>query len=168
VINPDHLLELAAGEVRSQDVGAPRQAVLRRAVSTAYYGLFHALLAATAIAFVPAEHWKVRVLFYRALEHARTRERCRRLGRDPLQPEEVAFFGFESFPVALRLVANEFARLQDLRHQCDYDPSFKITKAEAMEAVDAARITVDNLRGAGTVNLEPRLFLSYLLFGLRG
>src|SRR4051812_26895121 len=117
-MNPEHLLELAEQEANPEGAGAPRQAILRRAVSTAYYAVFHRLLWTTAESFVPARPslWKSRVLFYRALDHGRTRERCK-LGSNPLPKEEQALFGFQTFPPDLRLFADYFVRLQELRHK---------------------------------------------------
>jgi hypothetical protein len=42
VIDPDHLLKQAQRLARPPRPGAPRQADLRRAVSSAYYAIFHA------------------------------------------------------------------------------------------------------------------------------
>ena len=44
VPNPDHLLDQADRLITSQGRGAPRQADLRRAISTAYYSVFHAIV----------------------------------------------------------------------------------------------------------------------------
>lgn len=166
-MNPDHLLDLAEQETNPEGVGAPRQAVLRRAVSTAYYAMFHRLLWTTAESFVPARSslWKSRVLFYRALDHGRTRERCKRLGSNPLGKEEQALFGFRSFSDDLRLFANHFVRLQELRHRCDYDPTLKISKLQARQAVEDAKKAV-SIFNMATPD-DRTLFISYLLFGIR-
>jgi hypothetical protein len=52
VLNPDHLFDQAERLVATTAGGAPRQADLRRAVSSVYYGLFHAILTAAADLFV--------------------------------------------------------------------------------------------------------------------
>jgi selenocysteine lyase/cysteine desulfurase len=122
-------------------------------------------LGTVARKFVPGVHWKSRVLFYRSLDHNRTRERCKKLGQNPLPNEEQTFFGWPSFPAELRFFASEFVNLQELRHQSDYDPDVKFTNQEAQEAVDAARTAIANLRAAQEESLIP--FLSYILFGLR-
>jgi len=166
MIRADHLLDLAREEAGSQAIGAPRQAVLRRSVSTAYYALFHELLSTVATSFVPANQWKSRVLFYRALDHGRTRDRCKRLGKDPLPDEERAFFEIQSFPRDIRFFANEFVRLQELRHQSDYDPDTRLARQEVQDAIDGAEQAIGTLRAAGNdIFLLP--FLSYVLFGLR-
>jgi hypothetical protein len=165
VINPDHLLALADEEAQPAGAGAPRQANLRRSISTAYYSVFHELLGTVARKFVPGIHWKSRVLFYRALEHGQTRDRCKKLGQNPLPNAERDFFGWQCFPSELRFFASSFLNLQELRHRADYDPDTKFAIQEAQEAVDDARKAIANLRAAQDEALIP--FLSYLLFGLR-
>jgi uncharacterized protein (UPF0332 family) len=167
-MKPDHLLVLAEREARPATSGQPRNTELKRAVSTAYYAVFHSLLWAIAETFVPAKLslWKSRVLFYRALDHRKARDRCKRLGQKPLQSEEVGFFKFKSFSDELRLFANHFVRLQELRHRCDYDPEFKISKGEAQQAIQDARVAISSLHRSASRD-ERSLFLAYLLFGIR-
>ncbi len=165
MLDVGHLLELAEREAKLQGLGKPRQAFLRRSGSTAYYALFHALLAAIAEAFVTQADWKSRVIFYRAIDHAKARSRCRLLGQETLPDPERKFFGVNCFSPDLRDFANEFVRLQEFRHACDYDPEFVISRQEALDAVEDARLAVSKLREANQT--ERRQFLSYLLFGSR-
>jgi hypothetical protein len=48
ILNPDHLLEQADKLISPPAAGPPRQVDLRRAISSAYYGLFHSCLTAAA------------------------------------------------------------------------------------------------------------------------
>jgi uncharacterized protein (UPF0332 family) len=167
MVDYDQLLELAETETQSA-AGAPRQAYLRRAVSTAYYAVFHALLTRVATTFVKTGFRKSQALFYRSLEHKTAKTRCIKSGKARLDISEKDFFGFDSFPGEIRNFANEFVRLQELRHACDYDPDFRIAKARVVAAIAKAREAIDNLRVAQENNDEATtLFLSYLLFGLR-
>jgi hypothetical protein len=165
MINADHLLDLADGESRAPLAGAPRQANLRRAISTAYYATFHELLGTAAQTFVAAAHWKSQVLFYRALDHGKCRDRCKKLGQNPLPNEEQSFFERACFPAGLRQFAIQFVRLQELRHEADYNPDTKFTIPDARDAVASARLAVGNLRNAGREDLIP--FMGYVLLGLR-
>jgi uncharacterized protein (UPF0332 family) len=167
MVDYDQLLELAESEIQSA-VGAPRQAYLRRAVSTAYYAVFHALLGRVANSFVKAEFRKSQTLFYRAIEHKTAKTRCMKSGKAILDLPEKNFFGFTSFPDEVRDFANEFVRLQELRHSCDYDPDFKIAKARVVDAIAKAREAIENLKLAQDNDDEKaNLFFSYLLLGLR-
>ena len=81
-VNRDHLLaiaeSLASGSVGSQR-GRPRQADLRRAISTAYYALFHTLAGNCANLLVGGrastrtrQAWRQ---LYRALDHGQVKRR---------------------------------------------------------------------------------------------
>jgi hypothetical protein len=165
MINVEHLLDLADEESAISGAGAPRQANLRRAISTAYYAAFHELLGNIAETFVPAAHQKSRAIFLRALDHSKARERCKKLGQNPLPNDKRMFFGWTQFPVQIRLFATEFVNLQEMRHQADYDPEIKFSAQEARDTVDSARKAIVNLRNAPTEYVTP--FLSYVLLGLR-
>jgi uncharacterized protein (UPF0332 family) len=165
MLDVGHLLELAELEAMLQGLGKPRQAFLRRSGSTAYYALFHALLAMVAETFVTQSDWKSRVLFYRAIDHTKARSRCRLLGQATLPDPERKFFGIDRFGPELRDFANEFVRLQEYRYACDYDPEFVISRQEALDAIADARLAISKLHGADQT--ERRQFLSYVLFGTR-
>lgn len=80
IVNPNHLLDAADHLVSERRPGAPRQANLRRAVSSVYYALFHWLAQCAAdslvgVAETAGDSW-TRV--YRALNHRDLRQRCRK------------------------------------------------------------------------------------------
>jgi hypothetical protein len=165
MVDPRHLLDLAREMTKRRGAGAPRQVVLRRTISTAYYAVFHALLGRTASTFVPSSLWKSRVLFYRALDHTRAKDRCKRLGLKSLPLAEKNFFEFDCFSENLRAFANTFVELQELRHESDYDPDTKFSKDEAKEAIENAARAIECLWVAD--GNEANMFLAYLLFGIR-
>jgi uncharacterized protein (UPF0332 family) len=115
----------------------PRQADLRRAVSTAYYALFHAVAKNGADCTVgsvkksrPEKAW---AQAYRALDHGLAKTACeaaRNLG----------------FPQEIKDCADAFVELQKQRHNADYDPVLRLTRAEAREAAVKARDAVAKLR----------------------
>ena len=78
ILNPDHLLDQAERLTAPQGSGPPRQADLRRAISTAYYAVFHAVATEAADQFVAASqrdsprYQQV----YRSIEHKRLRSVC--------------------------------------------------------------------------------------------
>ena len=88
--------------------GRPTQASLRRAVSTAYYALFHCLAATAADLFIGQQRNPAWHRTYRALEHGRARSACREAQTTPSYPEEIRYF------------AKRFVALQKARHQADY------------------------------------------------
>ena len=118
--------------------GAPRQADLRRAVSTAYYALFHAICAAAADRFIgKAASVQLRAVVLRSFSHREMVKVCQaiengnpgsRYGRILPTP----------LPADLCRVASAFVQLQKARHAADYDPVSKHLKAEAQAHIDSA------------------------------
>src|SRR5271169_916243 len=103
----DHLID--------KDGANPKQASLRRAVSTAYYALFH-LLIDEAVG-----NWSVvrqRSLLARTFDHGKMKNVCENCVKQ--------FYGAGSPAAGLQLkkVAQTFARLQDRRHIADYDNAY--------------------------------------------
>jgi len=108
----------------------PRQASLRRAVSTAYYALFH-LLIREAVA-----NWKrsdQRLELARAFDHGRMKKASQQVAnrKSPGARAQIV--------AGLRQVASAFAQLQESRHLADYDGSKKWSRTGALKAVNRAR-----------------------------
>ena len=119
----------------------PRQASLRRAVSTAYYGLFHFLIQEASgflVGTVPRRAAHRRALA-RAFDHAQMRRASRDFEAGRPGPWLRAA---GEVPSGLREVASGFAELQRLRHLADYDPSTTWSRAIAMSAVGRAERAV--------------------------
>ncbi len=106
----EHLASGGAGSGR----GRPPQTELRRAVSAAYYAMFHALAACCADMLVGAtrasrsqQAWRQT---YRSLEHGYAKNQCANQGM------------MAQFPLAIRKFAELFIYMQRRRHIADYDP----------------------------------------------
>ena len=97
-----------ARALAESDPAPPMQARLRRAVSTAYYALFHCLAASAADLFIGTERNPAWHRTYRALEHASARSECQRV-QTTLE-----------FPVEVRDFAEAFVALQKARQEADY------------------------------------------------
>jgi len=110
----------------------PKQASLRRAISTAYYALFH-LLISEAVA-----NWNrhnLRTSLGRAFDHAPMKGASNRV----LNTDTFPFVGEDPMIVAkLRTVAKAFVQLQDKRHIADYDNTTFWTRIESLEQVKSA------------------------------
>ena len=131
-MTPDHLLRIAT-DLADANTGRPRRTDLCRAVSTAYYALFHCLartcadrLAGRAGLVGDRPMWR---RMYRTLEHGQARARCASM--PSLFPEGVREFG------------QAFSALQSKRHFADYDPDFRIGKSEVMADINDARTAID-------------------------
>jgi uncharacterized protein (UPF0332 family) len=112
---PDDLLEQAL-HLAKRDRKRPKQANLRRAVSTAYYALFH-LLVSEGVSY-----WKIerqRSAFARSFEHRKMKGVCKN----------------SSYPNAdLQAVLDAFVELQQARHSADYDYAKAFTRVEVNHA----------------------------------
>lgn len=124
----DDLLRQALQLVH-QEPKKPKQASLRRAVSTAYYVLFH-LLIAEAVA-----NWKqveLRAALSRAFDHRTMKAASNRIQNTT----EFPFRGENPSVVeSLRRIARTFAQLQQERHTADYDIATFWTRTEALAQV---------------------------------
>lgn len=116
----------------------PRQADLKRAVSTAYYALFHAVAKDAADMLVgvgPNRPEKAWTHVYRSLQHGEARTAC----------EAVRNL---DFPAAIIACAEVFVTLQQERHDADYNPDHRVLRADAIAAIDLAEKAIEDLRAA--------------------
>jgi len=142
------LLEQAEHLV-SRERKKPKQASLRRAVSAAYYALFHLLVAEAARLLSPTQPPGLRVLIGRAFNHADMRNVCKGLiqgsaaaGRNrPSNDIPAATRSLLSLPLepALVSVLEAFVELQEARHQADYDLQKTWNRLDAATHVGTAR-----------------------------
>lgn len=114
----------------------PRQANLRRAVSSAYYALFHMLTADATAKLLPRSARTARLAFVRAFGHMEMAEACRAMANP--RTGVVALFP-NGIPPQLVQVGRAFIHLQQARHEADYDLRRAFTRSEAQHFVSMAR-----------------------------
>ncbi len=133
--------------------GRPRETDLRRAISTAYYALFHCLAACCADTLVggPGSNRDLRAWnrMYRSLEHGIARRRCRH--------RDVA-----DFPAGIRYFAAVFVEMQDMRHEADYAPEAEFSKADVIRYVNQAENAIRAFAGADIA--DRKAFAVHVLF----
>lgn len=114
----------------------PSQEHLRRAVSTIYYAMFHALCKLCADSLVGPENAKTPAWknVYRALDHRVAKQKC----------EEVRNRGL--FGTVIKDFATSFCQLQPKRHKADYDPHAKISREELLVDLMVAGFCINRLR----------------------
>lgn len=147
----DDLLEQAY-YLLNKDGNNPKQASLRRAVSTAYYALFH-LLIDEAVGKWGIPHQ--RSALARTFEHGSMAKVCE---------ESVNGFYIAQQPVALaplKDVAQTFSELQQKRLIADYDNSTVWTKANTETSVGNADTAFKNWKLVRSLP-EAQDFLIYL------
>jgi uncharacterized protein (UPF0332 family) len=109
-------------------MGKPRQSNLRRAVSTAYYAIFHCLAKCCADLLIGGTNadkgtpaWRH---VYRALEHGQAVKACKDNNKLKTLPKEIQDF------------ANTFVASQKKRQVADYDPTEKFFKSSVIQDID--------------------------------
>lgn len=123
---PDDLLEQAYDLAHKEQVN-PKQASLRRAVSTAYYSLFHFLIDQAVGQWVMERH---RSILARTFGHGRMKAICDDLLKS-------ARSGGNVLP-ELHTVAHNFIQLQQHRHTADYDNSKQWSRADVLNVLTLA------------------------------
>ena len=116
------------------------QTHLKRAISTAYYAMFHAGCASAA-ALLPDEianpaasaAW---LQAYRGPEHTHVRNQCRNSAL------------MAPFPPEIRNFAQNFVQIQSHRNQADYNPRSNFSRSNALEIIDDAARAINQLASA--------------------
>lgn len=145
--NPSELLEVARLLLNTDFPKTPSDAQLRRAVSTAYYALFHKILRAAAARFVGPDQSATPAfsLIYRGFNHRGIRKVCEALRVSTLKGTYKHHLCREAVSQDMRDFAGAFTALQDARHLADYDPAIRFLPSDVSSLVDAAKVAVDTL-----------------------
>lgn len=164
VLNPSHLIEQADRLIAPPPAGPPRQVDLRRAISSAYYGVFHATLAAAAdqVVGVTKRTTSQYSLVYRSIDHRTLREICTEIKKQTLTARYARYEPSNGFGQNIRTFAAAVLELQEKRHAADYDPSIRVNSSDALLAVRTARTALNRFSRASAP--RRKAFLSLLLF----
>jgi len=141
----------------------PRQASLRRAVSAAYYALFHLLVNDAVRKLIPIAPDKLRGQAQRAFTHGEMRAACKQLTQgselfltlleQPVEPE-------------IRDVAEIFVELQQQRHAADYDLAQTFDQLDVLRTVEQSRAAMSGWRKVRNTP-NANVFLAALLLNSR-
>lgn len=164
IVNPDHLFEQAEGLIQLSATGSPRQADLRRAVSTAYYALFHSTLREAADLFVGVTNRDTSryALVYRSIDHKRLREFCEDVVKTTMPKKYAPYAPDVGWGQNIAAFAAAVIELQIKRLAADYDPLFRIKKSNARLLVRTGRAAFARFQKANNVWRET--FLTLLVF----
>jgi uncharacterized protein (UPF0332 family) len=162
---PDELLQLAEQLSKSRPPNLT-QATFRRAISTAYYSVFHLLAEAAADRVCQQPPNGLRDVLQRHIQHAQMKSTAQKFssGYGSL-PKQLQTILPSPIPPPLAAVAKSFASLQDKRHQADYSRSQLFTRLEASSAVAEARQLFNDWTASTTQHPEyVQVFLISLFF----
>jgi hypothetical protein len=142
------LLEQAA-HLATRETKKPRQASLRRAVSAAYYALFHLLIADGARHLSPTKPIGLRQLIQRAFNHGEMRGVCKGFvdghnatvkksqpGQPPLATRRLIALPLDA---PLFAVIQAFVALQEARNEADYNLDRQLNRFDVLTRVQTAR-----------------------------
>jgi uncharacterized protein (UPF0332 family) len=173
-VDLDRSLLEQAEVLSTLDANRPKQVNLRRAVSAAYYAVFHLLVReATGLVIGRAGGQTASVLrakVSRWFTHDQVKATCLAFaggGGKPLPPKFVEVLGSPPpgiVPAGLVRLADTFVSLQGERHDADYDVAYAPTQQNVLLAVQRAKRAIDD---AAALVGDPvyNLFLAMLLTG---
>ncbi len=132
----------------------PTQANLRRAVSTAYYAMFHCLASSAASLLVGGGRGTAWHQVYRTLEHGKAKNACQR------------HRAMQVFPAGIQDFAKAFVRLQTERHRADCAlEGSRYYKSDVIVEIDAAERAIDQFERMAVA--ARRGFVVHVLFRQR-
>lgn len=147
------------------DRGIPSQANLRRAISSAYYALFHLLVAAAVERLLPAAPPGLRERASRAFSHGEMKQTCYRFLTKRIVEDLAPLLHTGVSPEVLS-IAETFVKLQEQRHLADYDVGISFTRADTLASVVETRRVFADWKLIRETN-EATVFLAAILFGKR-
>jgi uncharacterized protein (UPF0332 family) len=132
-----------ARSLASQDPNRPKEANVRRAISTAYYALFHFLIdESTRILIGTSRKEKpLRHLLSRCFQHSGMKNACKQIFNLAINPTSPAPAYASFAPLLLKhskdlqVIAKTFTDRQGHRHLADYDLGTNHSRADALISV---------------------------------
>src|SRR5262245_28705078 len=121
------------------DPHRPQQGNLRRAVSTAYYALFHFFIDQSSPFLVgrAGDRESLRQLLGRAYTHTEMAAVARTFRGGILPAAILRALGSVVVPIEMRELARQFIEAQDERHLAEYDLSTSWIRGEVLDLTDA-------------------------------
>lgn len=150
------------------DPKKPKQANLRRALSSAYYALFHYLVSEACCVQLGAQHAQApfRYVIARAYSHAVMKSACTGFGGGTLKDSVKKGLpgnskGQYAVPAAIKDLAATFAELQEKRHLADYDLAERFSRSEVLALIEQGRKHIENF-GLLPMSNDKSFFLACL------
>lgn len=146
------------------DAEKPKQANLRRAVSSTYYALFHLLVDEACRIQIGARHNQApfRQVLGRAFVHGVMKDACKSFGGGTLKKGVAKGLpsGFAISP-EIRRLATTFVDLQDGRHLADYDLTERFKRSDVLTLVEQVKQNIQDFTKLPSSN-EKSFFLACL------
>lgn len=164
---PSELLALSRRLSAGNNGNPPTDAELRRAVSTAYYALFHKILRTAAERFMGTGQTATAgySILYRGFQHRDIKVICEAISSPTMKLKYQLSLQRKNVSQDMVDFAVVFPILQEVRHLADYDPGYQFAPSDVSYHIDAAELAMDALDRA-----EPREradVLALMLVGAR-
>jgi uncharacterized protein (UPF0332 family) len=151
------------------DARKPKQVNLRRAVSAAYYGVFHYLVEEACCIIFGSQHAQsaYRHALGRAFMHGVMKQACVSFAGGTLKEAVIKGLprdanGKYSVHVSIRTIAQAFAELQEKRHLADYDRNERFKRSEVLSLIGQVRRKITTFANLPDSD-DKRFFLACLL-----
>lgn len=143
MLDPGELLEVA--ELLLNTGAPPSQGQLRRAVSTAYYAVFHTVLRSAARRFVGTtqSNADAYTMLYRSFDHGHMRKVCEDLRVSTLKERVRLQLRRTAVSQDVRDFADILPVLQDQRHIADCDPTASFLPSDAASLIGTAKTAIE-------------------------
>lgn len=156
-----------ARQLATHEPRRPKQASLRRAVSAAYYALFHLLVDAASREVVSGQGQEVlRQQVGRSLGHTDMKKACQAwAGWNPGSPAQPLGRLVPSGPDSrVVILSSAFVELQQARHEADYDLSRRFSRSDVLALVGLAQEAFQAFSEMPKHYEHKRIFLLSLIF----
>ncbi len=159
----NHAIRLLGNPPDQANGESPSNADMRRAVSAAYYALFHRLTEAAVNQIAPDVRFRTSSRIYRWFDHVEMKRVCSEFASSTLN-KPLSDLLDEGVSQDIQTLAVSFIRLQEARHNADYNLDYQLTWGQARDFVQSAISAIGAWER--TANSEERsiFILSLLLW----
>jgi hypothetical protein len=162
LLDPEHLFQQARKLIGPVPTPDPLQENLRRAVSSAYYSLFHTVLTAAADMVVGDRSNVLYELVYRSVAHTWLRDLCGDMRKRPMPQRYKRYEPQGGFGQEMIAFAEIVTQLQEARNEADYSPSLHLLRSDAIMFLSRTRSAFTHFGAAPAA--ERKAFLTLVLF----
>lgn len=135
-----HNLLEQANHLASKEPRRPKQASLRRSISTSYYALFHLLTNAGSRRLVnQQDRENLRHCLARAFSHGKMKQVARDFSTNNVNSKIQPGLNNNNLQPELIRLAQTFVDLQQARHDADYNTAQMFMRQEAIDAYERAK-----------------------------
>lgn len=166
------LLEQAI-HLAALDRKKPKQVNLRRAVSAAYYAVFHFLITKAVDNVASSKIPIIKNQLRRGFSHKEMKNVCKEYAIATSSPpaqisKNISYLCKTEIQIQIKRISKIFCELQEARHAADYDLGQKFSRTQVIALITRAKDTIDNdwpaLLGLPAAHANVDIFLTNLAF----